>query len=213
MEIPPKSFAEYRGTFVLIAIVFLLLGVTAIDGSNLGRYVSQGLFLLVIIALVNAATGESRIRYLVFVFAALWLVLNVLFLASGNVHNLAASDAIALCLLGLTVTTGVKRLFMVRQANADLIATAIANYLLLALLWAVSYRLSEYLVPGSVGAATDQASLNYFLYFSLTTITTLGYGDITPVSDFARTWATLEAVTGQVYVAVLVARLVTLLRS
>ena len=48
--------------------------------------------------------------------------------------------------------------------------------------------------------------------FSLTTVTTLGYGDITPISPVARIWATLEAVTGVLYIAVLVARLVSLYR-
>jgi hypothetical protein len=48
------------------------------------------------------------------------------------------------------------------------------------------------------------------LYFSFATLTTLGYGDIVPVSAIARTLATLEAITGQLYLAVLVARLVGL---
>ena len=51
--------------------------------------------------------------------------------------------------------------------------------------------------------ATDWSQL---LYFSLTSLTTLGYGDITPLSPVARVWSTLEAVTGVLYIAILVAR-------
>ena len=72
----------------------------------------------------------------------------------------------------------------------------------------------ETLSPGSftnVGPMETITS-NQFLYYSLTTITTLGYGDITPATPFARIWSTMEAVTGVFYMAVLVARLVSLYR-
>ena len=52
-----------------------------------------------------------------------------------------------------------------------------------------------------------------FLYFSLTTLTTVGYGDITPVNPFAQVWSTMEAVCGTLYMALLVARLVGLYQS
>ena len=60
--------------------------------------------------------------------------------------------------------------------------------------------------------AVEFSAWTQFLYFSLTTLTTLGYGDITPINPFARIWATLEAVVGTLYVAILVARLVSLYR-
>ena len=52
-----------------------------------------------------------------------------------------------------------------------------------------------------------------FLYFSFTTLTTLGYGDMTGLHPVARVWSTLEAITGSLYIAVLVARLVSLYRN
>jgi uncharacterized membrane protein len=65
--------------------------------------------------------------------------------------------------------------------------------------------------PGSF-IFPDRNDFPGFLYFSLATLTTLGYGDITPVTTLARTSATLEAVTGVFYSAVLVARLVSMYR-
>jgi hypothetical protein len=53
---------------------------------------------------------------------------------------------------------------------------------------------------------------NQLVYFSLTTLSTLGYGDISPVKAFARLWATLEAAVGVLYLAILVARLVAVYR-
>jgi voltage-gated potassium channel len=63
----------------------------------------------------------------------------------------------------------------------------------------------------AAGSFTSQLAGDFSasLYFSLATITTLGYGDITPIEPFARIWAVLEAVVGLLYVAVLIARLVS----
>ncbi len=71
------------------------------------------------------------------------------------------------------------------------------------------------MIPGAFAQLSPdlEQAWTQFLYFSLTTVTTLGYGDITPISPVARIWATLEAVTGVLYIAVLVARLVSLFRS
>jgi hypothetical protein len=87
-------------------------------------------------------------------------------------------------------------------------------------MWADVFSVLETVQPGSfssVGAALDTAStvesarlqVAQFSYFSFVTLTTLGYGDITPLSRPARNLAALEAVFGQLYLAVLVARLVS----
>ncbi len=80
----------------------------------------------------------------------------------------------------------------------------------LTLTWAITYMIVQWFDPRAFGGLDGAINLQQFLYFSLTTITTLGYGDITPVSPFARIWSTLEAVTGVLYVAVLIARFVSL---
>lgn len=90
----------------------------------------------------------------------------------------------------------------------------IALYLLLGLLWSEAYGLLDRLVPGSFTfpphlQAPDQR-MQAFLYFSLVTLTTLGYGDITPATDWARSLTTSEAFTGQLFPAILIARLVSL---
>lgn len=92
---------------------------------------------------------------------------------------------------------------------------AIAVYLMLGLIWAFAYSLVELQVPGSfqlpaAAAANGTTGMRSFVYFSFVTLTTLGYGDVIPLSSGARTLATLEALAGQLYLAVLVARLVAL---
>lgn len=87
---------------------------------------------------------------------------------------------------------------------------AIAVYLLLGLAWAYAYQLIEYLGPGAFsGAVTVSGGFSSWTYFSFVTLATLGYGDISPVNPAARSLATAEAITGQLYLAVLIARLVS----
>ncbi|TDJ68694.1 MAG: two pore domain potassium channel family protein [Proteobacteria bacterium] len=105
--------------------------------------------------------------------------------------------------------------YVLQQKNVthDMIFGAICGYLLIGLSWAFTYSFVALLEPGSFAmAASGQASqadvLPDFFYYSFVTLTTLGYGDITPVGPFARSLTTLEAVIGQIYLTVLIARLV-----
>jgi hypothetical protein len=91
---------------------------------------------------------------------------------------------------------------------------AVVLYLNAAAIFAAVFSLISTLNPAAFvnlpGASSDLGELATMLYFSLTTLTTTGYGDIVPVDPFARSFANLEAVTGAFYLAITVARLVTL---
>jgi hypothetical protein len=87
----------------------------------------------------------------------------------------------------------------------------IAAYLLLGVIWAQAYGLVEMRHPGAFSGPVDTAAgPRGWIYFSFVTLTTVGYGDIVPVHPVARSLAVLEAVTGPLYVAILLARLVSL---
>ncbi len=88
---------------------------------------------------------------------------------------------------------------------------AIAVYLLFGVLWAHAYHIVAILQPGSFrGPADELANLPGWAYYSYVTLTTVGYGDITPASQVARTLSVGEALAGQLYLAVLIARLVAM---
>ncbi len=88
---------------------------------------------------------------------------------------------------------------------------AVAAYLLLGVIWAEAYSLLEILRPGSFSGSINVADgPRAWFYFSFITLTTAGYGDILPIHPAARSLAALEAVTGPLYLAVLLARLVAL---
>ena len=92
---------------------------------------------------------------------------------------------------------------------------AIAAYLLLALCFSLAYDLIEYMHPGSFtlplgGVQSIQARSPLFLYFSVVTLTTVGFGDIAPIHPIARSLVMAEALVGTLYPAILLARIVTL---
>jgi hypothetical protein len=87
----------------------------------------------------------------------------------------------------------------------------VAAYLLLGLGWALAYELVALLDAGAFSGTGLAGSPRYpFVYFSFVTLTTLGYGDVTPVHPVARSLAIAEGLTGQLYPAILLARLVSL---
>ncbi len=98
-------------------------------------------------------------------------------------------------------------IFSAQVVTRQTISAAIVVYLLIALMWTFIYRLIEILYPASFAIAHSKLldAENIYLYFSLVTITTLGYGDITPIGRQAASLAVLEAVTGQIYLVVVVA--------
>jgi hypothetical protein len=92
--------------------------------------------------------------------------------------------------------------------TGEKISAAICVYLLIGLIWACFFSLAHVLQPGSF--QLENLELSDFVYYSFITLSTLGYGDITPLSPSARALAYVEAITGQLYLAILVARLVGL---
>ncbi len=109
-----------------------------------------------------------------------------------------------------------RHLFERRAVRIDDILGTLCGFLLAAMAWANLFGMIELLAPGAFDVASSikpalgqwHGRESLFLYFSLTTLTTLGYGDVTPVASAARSAASLEGVFGQFYIAVVVAQLV-----
>jgi hypothetical protein len=103
------------------------------------------------------------------------------------------------------------RIFATRRVTKETIFMAMASYMLVALVWSFAYIVLEIAYPGSFSLPADLEVSEFWpdlYYFSFVTMTTLGYGDITPQVPAARSLATLEAVSGVMFLAVLIGRLV-----
>ena len=111
----------------------------------------------------------------------------------------------------LALVVAVRHAFGRGAVNHERIFAALDAYLLVGFLFGVAYWTLHRLNPASfVGLPVADMGLSTSMYFSFVTIATLGYGDIVPVTAPARGLALVEAISGQMYLAVLVARLVSL---
>ncbi|KPJ99650.1 MAG: hypothetical protein AMJ60_04335 [Desulfobacterales bacterium SG8_35] len=101
-------------------------------------------------------------------------------------------------------------IFRQEDVTLETIYGAIVVYLLIGIMWFFLYSVTEVLHPQSFSMAADLTteSRKTLFYYSFVTLTTLGYGDISPISNPAKSLAMLEAIVGQMYIAVLIARLV-----
>jgi len=105
----------------------------------------------------------------------------------------------------------IRYIFREEKVTFDLIHGAICVYFLIGFMFTFVFSAIEAAYPGSFAMSmADLTHRQYFTYFSYVTLTTLGYGDITPVSNTARSLAVLESMSGQLYLAVTIARLVGL---
>jgi voltage-gated potassium channel Kch len=154
------------------------------------------------------------------IVAGLLLVLaftaRVAFLAESSEAWLIASQASAAALLLFTALALVPVVYGRDHQRTERLSSALAVYLLLGFVWASVYSLLEVLQPGAVRFPEDPSTLGAeyalspfrFLYFSFVTLTTVGYGDASPVLPLARALAVIEALTGQLFLAVTIASLV-----
>lgn len=121
-----------------------------------------------------------------------------------------AEIVFTLLFYAFTALVGLSQVLGERRITTDTIYGAVSVYLLMGLTWANAYALVESVNPGSFSTESGDGAFTFpaFIYFSFVTLTTLGYGDITPITDQARSLAVLEMVSGTLYIAVLIARLV-----
>ena len=113
-------------------------------------------------------------------------------------------------LVALVIANLLGFILKAEAVNREIIYAAMLLYLLAALLWAFVYTVIDLVDPASfnIDLSRPQEYLSVFQYYSFVTITTLGYGDITPVTEVAKAFSALEAVVGQLYLVVAVAWLV-----
>lgn len=169
---------------------------------------------VVLFSAVYAVNKDWRLLSVAISLLALTLVLMWL----AKLGRLKASETIFPALLALYLATLVysflKHIVAARRVDSNVICAALCTYLILGLLWSALFQCLESVAPGSfagglLSSATDpHIKAGYLDYFSFVTLSTLGYGDITPQTQAATALCQAEAILGQFFSVVLVARLV-----
>ena len=121
-----------------------------------------------------------------------------------------AGSAASLIFLAYTTYLVLRAVVNSAQVTREIVAGALASYVMIGLTWAIAFGVVETRWPGSIHFAGDnpEARFSDLLYFSYVSLLTIGYGDITPVSPAARTLVVLEGLLGMAFTTVLLAVLV-----
>ncbi len=224
---PRAALLENRFVVLLGGLTLLMLSAPLVRDFGHNRFpglTSVVTNILFSAMLLSAAFAVARTRLTLIIVSALAVpsfVLHARAALGGPAEPAVATHVLDLLYLGCTAALVLRHLFRSERVTVDVISASVCVYLLLGVLWAVAYSLLETLDPGSflfAFAAGDETRSMSFggeesifpLYFSFVTMSTLGYGDILPASSSARMFATVEAIMGQIYLTVLVARLVGL---
>jgi hypothetical protein len=204
----------------LTGLLIFLLGYLIISNSlsefGFGRVLARLLFSLIILAGVLTTFRQRWLHGLAIILAVASLALNWVIEVRPGVALTILSGGLNLAYLGFLLAMVAGQVFSDGPVTGHRIRGAIVIYLLLGAIWALLYQTvaltipEAFRLPEGVSGGDPDALQHLLMYFSFITLTTIGYGDITPVHPVARTLTMLEGLAGQLYPAITLARLVSL---
>lgn len=205
-----RPWFKSRFVYLIVAIISLIAVAPFLQGYVGIRLLVDAFFTVIFLAAIFSISQKKQ-------YMAFGVVLALPTIVSLWATYFVVSDAVfivgrifGILFFGFAIVQILQFIFRARDVTKDVIFAAIVVYLLIAMMWSFIYGLLEVLQPGSfnIPAAHIHESRRLFMYFSFVTITTLGYGDITPLAERATSFAILEAFIGQIYLVVVVAWLV-----
>jgi voltage-gated potassium channel len=210
---PAKS---RRSVWLLVLLLVFLVLNPLLEKDQLGEAILLFSMYATLISATQTLSERTRVRWPAIVLAGF----SILVMAAAHLYPLRLLSIINWSILAaFFAVVSIGFFAYLGRSGAvtdDRIFVSVSLYLLLAMLWFSLYNLLEATHPGSffqASAPTSELPRGTMIYLSLATLTTLGYGDIVPVTPIARMVAALEAVAGVLYIAITVARLVAGYRS
>lgn len=202
--------------YLLASLVLLLVVYPYVVAGPTGPVALTVLSSIILITGIYAVSNRRRQIVIASLLAVPAFLLGWLYLVTGIPALNSAGSVFTVFFYAFTALIVLFRVLTTRRITTDTVYGAVSVYLLMGLTWATAYSLVESIHPGSFTAESGHSpdgafTFPEFIYFSFVTLATLGYGDITPITNQARSLALLETVSGTIYIAVLIARLVAAL--
>jgi len=202
-------------TILLIAVILVVFVAHPLIGTGrLGRPILTAAGLLILLSGMLVLSTRAFLSKVGIAFGAITFLSDVASLRWESTATLVARAVATIIFLALLEAVLAVRVVREGPVNRHRIQGSILLYLLLGLIWSQAYQCIALLIPDAFQIAAPFQGIEDMVlklnYFSFVTLTTVGYGDITAVHPFARSLATLEGLTGQLFPAILIARLVAL---
>jgi ion channel len=213
---PEERWTDLAGRIAnAFGMVLVLVVAMYVLGSLLSYSGWQGVVLLVVtaalvtVALATAGSAPARVRIAAGVTAGM-VILGVIAVATGSSALAAAAGIIQTLLLAVAAVRVLGAVLAEREVGFRTILGAISVYVILGLLFSFLYAAIDRLQPGQFFGQPIQTG--DFLFFSITTLTTTGYGNLVPAAQPGRMLSGLEMLIGQIFLVTLIAGLVSLWR-
>lgn len=212
-------YTSERSLSLMLVLLLLLVFVVYpfVDLQGMSRLLIEVFFSMVLIS--GTFAMERRIRRFAYGLLGLSLVLRWISYASPSRELLLANTVISILFIAFACAVILSRVFASGPVTSYRIQGAVTVYLLIGIVFGMLYTAILLIEPSSfeleatpdsdVSTVYDEAS-GRLTYFSFITLTTVGYGDVTPQGPIARQFAVLEGLIGQLYPAILLARLVSM---
>ena len=159
----------------------------------------------IVLSMINIITHKNILARIGWLLAIIMII--TLWLKYFFSYGMFAATSMMVGILFTIVVAAYTLAFIIKSemVTKEVIYAAMVVYLLVAQLWALIYTFLDLIDPTSFNLPQGQSDFLLFEYYSFVTLTTLGYGDITPLTKVAKTFSVLEAVVGQLYLVVVVA--------
>jgi len=216
---PARAHPRFSSRHFLAALATLFVTSPFIDEVHNRRPVVAAAIITIVLLSAGLAVGDRR-------RTRIWAILLGGLAIAGTWLNHLFPDLVprewslapALLFVIFVALRLLRFVLEARRVDAEVLSAAVATYLMLALLWSFAYVLVARANPGAfaftVGPASGHSMQGFTgLYYSLITLSTVGYGDIVPISPVARLLSAMEAVAGMFFVTLLIARLVAVYSS
>jgi hypothetical protein len=200
-------------TLLVILVLSIFVAPVALPPDTMAGQIVEDVLISLILLSGALAVVDRRGAFLPLAIVAVVVIVVrwTSWVLPGVMHATWRAEAL---LFAFTLLAGVisMKVFGKGATVWDRICGAVGLYMLLGVIWAVAYEIVNLYVPHAyAGMGQDNDNNRWsWIYFSFTTLTTVGYGDITPVSRLARSLSNMEALIGQLYPAVVLARMVSL---
>lgn len=211
-----KTKLEQKGHLLLLSFLLLMILVNPFLHQFVGfDWLLDVILVLIFLTAASTVTHRGHLFRITLILGVPALVSQVAVL--GGQTDWVDSFRYLSSALFLTWVSGLLLYDIVLRAHTvtlDVLLGAINVYLMIGVVFAFVYALIEHLQPGSFTGLEELVNIPdrmlYYIYFSYITMSTLGYGDISPLTPYGMTASYFEAILGQLYLAILLARLVAI---
>lgn len=197
--------------FILSAVLIMVTLAFPLIGNILGAYVIKLTLSLLLFGALYAVVAEGRIFRVLGALLLPLLAGNWLFDLADHTLWAQTTFVVTMLFFATTMIAIFTSIINAKKVTTDIIFGAVAVYMLVGVIVANLFQLLHYVDPGSAVSNIDALGHDAYsdiLYFSFVTLTSVGYGDFAPISPVTRMLATATGIFGQLYLAILIAKLV-----